>query len=243
MLLDTSTYVSLRCPLRRPYLQRVPRESTPPRGKKPGRKDAPGSRDLAKQQTRDALLSAALELFAEEGLDAPSLDAICERAGYTRGAFYIHFADRDALLVAVMEKVGEAFLVTVFRELGPAPEATPGRASVLATVVERFVAASASGKYPLMPAGGIRPHQLLDACARSPALRERYRMLVTASIEQVAEFARIDQAAGHLSAASDPKQIGTMLLAIVIGAQTMFELGVPIDPAALARTALAAVGA
>ncbi len=54
----------------------------------------PVSRDETKQRTRDALIQAGLELFTEQGLDVPSLDAICDRAGFTRGAFYVHFADR-----------------------------------------------------------------------------------------------------------------------------------------------------
>jgi hypothetical protein len=87
----------------------------------------------------------------------------------------------------------------------------------------------------------VRPHQLLDACARSVIVRERYRALVEASIEHVAQLALVDLAAGVLKADVDPKQVGTMLLATVIGAQTMAELGVPIDPAALARTVIAAL--
>jgi len=93
------------------------------------------------------------------------------------------------------------------------------------------------------PARGpqVRPHQLLDACARSAIVRDRYRSLVEASIEQVANLTRVDQAAGALRPSLDPKLVGTMLLATVIGAQTMAELGVPIDPAALTRTVLGAL--
>ncbi|MBM4360960.1 MAG: TetR family transcriptional regulator, partial [Deltaproteobacteria bacterium] len=53
------------------------------------------SRAEASQETRDALIEAGMAAFASEGLDAPSLDSICERAGYTRGAFYVHFKDRN----------------------------------------------------------------------------------------------------------------------------------------------------
>ena len=52
----------------------------------------------AKQETREALLQAAMAEFAEKGLDLPSLDAICARAGFTRGAFYVHFRDREELV-------------------------------------------------------------------------------------------------------------------------------------------------
>jgi TetR/AcrR family transcriptional repressor of nem operon len=227
---------------------------------KAAKKDAPRAprdRDRSKQETKDALVAAALALFAEEGLDAPSLDAICDRAGYTRGAFYVHFEDRDALLVAVMEKVGEAFLASVFAlaessattTTPNAPRLATETTSVLAEAAHRFVSAIDAGTYPLLPprtqsararAGPqVRPHQLLQACARSPIVRERYKALVEASIEHVAFLAQSDQKNGTIREQLDPKQVGTMLLAIVIGSQTMAELGVPIDPAALARAAIA----
>ena len=39
------------------------------------------SRAEVKEQTREALIDAAAALFGREGLDGPSLDAICARAG------------------------------------------------------------------------------------------------------------------------------------------------------------------
>ena len=38
-----------------------------------------------REATRQKLLDAAALVFAEEGLDAASVEAICERAGFTRG--------------------------------------------------------------------------------------------------------------------------------------------------------------
>ncbi|HEY8429253.1 MAG TPA: TetR family transcriptional regulator, partial [Sandaracinaceae bacterium] len=61
-------------------------------------------------RTREALVAAAMELFAEQGLTGPSLDAICAKAGFTRGAFYVHFATRDDLIAAVVEKAMGGFI-------------------------------------------------------------------------------------------------------------------------------------
>lgn len=192
------------------------------------------------QETREALVLAALEAFAEEGLDAPSLDSICARAGYTRGAFYVHFPDRDALLVAVMDRIGASFLESVF-SMGTSADGG-ARTSMLAEAAQRFLRAVAEGRYPLMspqatstPRAGpqIRPHQLLDACARSTVVRDRYRALVEASVEHVAALTRADQSRGMVRSDVEPSAIGAVLLATVIGAQTMAELGVAIDPVAI----------
>jgi TetR/AcrR family transcriptional repressor of nem operon len=222
----------------------------------PAKKRVPVRRDEQKQHSREALVRAALELFAEEGLDRPSLDAICERAGYTRGAFYVHFRDREDLLVAVMDHVGQAFLASVFDEQARAGE--PRRGHLLGDTAARFVDAVRSGRYPLMrgdagasrharpgkaagsskaaPAPAIRPHQLLDACARSEVVRARYRDLVETSAAGVAALAAEDQRAGTIRADVDAKAMGQMALALIVGAQSLTEIGVALDPASLAES-------
>src|SRR5262245_30280258 len=71
------------------------------------------SRAETKEATRQALLVAGLAELVEHGLDVPSLDAICARAGYTRGAFYVHFKDREDFFVAVMDWALSGILATV----------------------------------------------------------------------------------------------------------------------------------
>lgn len=61
--------------------------------------DAPLSR--RRQRTRERLLDAAFDLFADDGVDATSIEAVCERAGFTRGAFYSNFASKHELLLAL----------------------------------------------------------------------------------------------------------------------------------------------
>jgi AcrR family transcriptional regulator len=56
-------------------------------------------------ETRDALLTAARELFGEQGYAATSTEEIVERAGVTKGALYHHFSDKVALFKAVFEQV------------------------------------------------------------------------------------------------------------------------------------------
>jgi AcrR family transcriptional regulator len=182
-------------------------------------------------KTREALIAAGMALFAEQGLDAPSLDAICERAGFTRGAFYVHFQDRDDLLVAVMDRVGAAYLDAVL------PAAVGGGEPVgFEEIVRRFVVSVQTGIYPLLGGpGGVRPHQLVDACVRNPTIRARYVALVHTSIERLALAVGDGQARARVRADVDAEQIATLLLAGIIGGQTMLELGVPIDLVDAAR--------
>ncbi len=58
-----------------------------------------------REATRQKLLDAAAQVFAEEGLDAASVEAICERAGFTRGAFYSNFETKDELFLELAGRV------------------------------------------------------------------------------------------------------------------------------------------
>jgi TetR/AcrR family transcriptional repressor of nem operon len=205
----------------------MPRTPRMPRAK---RTERPKRAAHDKEATRDALIAAGMELFAKHGLDGPSLDDICAHAGFTRGAFYVHFEDSDAFLVAVMDRVGSQLLDELL--------VAGGGADGLVGAMQRFVAASASGKYPLMPAGGIRPHQLLDACARSKPLRERYLGLVEMSMGRIGDLVSQGQKDGLVRADLDAARTAHMVVALVVGLQTLADLGVPLALAPLAQDVL-----
>lgn len=59
------------------------------------------------QRNLDALLRAALEVFAAEGVDAP-VRTIAERAGVGIGTVYRHFPNRSDLIVAVFRREVDA---------------------------------------------------------------------------------------------------------------------------------------
>ncbi|MFD5831695.1 ScbR family autoregulator-binding transcription factor [Lentzea sp. NPDC060358] len=57
--------------------------------------------------TREAILQAAAEEFDRLGYDRTSLTAVLARAGLTKGAFYFHFASKEAVASALIERQGE----------------------------------------------------------------------------------------------------------------------------------------
>jgi AcrR family transcriptional regulator len=59
------------------------------------------------RRNRESVLDAASELFAERG-DAVQMDEIAERAGLGVGTLYRHFADKQALLAAIIGRRFEA---------------------------------------------------------------------------------------------------------------------------------------
>jgi AcrR family transcriptional regulator len=186
-----------------------------------------GPRDLAKRETRVALLEAGLSEFAERGLDAPSLDGICARAGYTRGAFYVHFRDRDAFVVAVTEHELGRLLDAVI--------ATGDQAHDLERSIERFIAAVARMAEALGsrrhsgPLGGLQFHRLIEACARSPKIRARVVGLLQEAVGRLSQAAAAGQSVGAVRRDVDPRQLAVVLVVEAMGLLAGMEIGLPID--------------
>ena len=64
-------------------------------------------------ETRKRLLTAAYQVFAEEGFGRASVERVCERAGYTRGAFYSNFTSLDELFLAMWEQRSAAMIAGI----------------------------------------------------------------------------------------------------------------------------------
>jgi AcrR family transcriptional regulator len=72
----------------------------------------------SRENTRQRLMDAAMEVFAEVGLDAASVEAICDRAGFTRGAFYSNFDTKDELFLQLAARVASDRVSAVQGRIG-----------------------------------------------------------------------------------------------------------------------------
>jgi len=52
---------------------------------------------------KQMILDAAVELFAEKGIEATSVQQITEKCGISKGAFYLHFKSKEQLIVAILD--------------------------------------------------------------------------------------------------------------------------------------------
>ncbi len=68
------------------------------------------------------IMLAALQLFAENGVDATPTSKIAKTAGVSEGLIFRHFSNKDGLLNAILEYGGErvlAFYETIAQEQDP----------------------------------------------------------------------------------------------------------------------------
>jgi AcrR family transcriptional regulator len=83
-------------------------------------------------ETRQAILAAAREVFVNDGYDGASIRKVAQAAGYTHGTIYLHFRDKDDLLSQLSE---EQFRVLLER-LRALPRSLDARARVAAALRE-----------------------------------------------------------------------------------------------------------
>ncbi|HEX6546584.1 MAG TPA: TetR/AcrR family transcriptional regulator, partial [Bryobacteraceae bacterium] len=63
---------------------------------------------MARQRSSRAheqVIEAAIQLFAERGIDRTSMDAIAEASGVSKATIYKHWADKEALVLEVMVRI------------------------------------------------------------------------------------------------------------------------------------------
>jgi AcrR family transcriptional regulator len=79
-----------------------------------------------RELTRTALIEAAAQVFARRGFYGASLDEIAETAGFTRGAIYKNFVDKEGLFLATLDHHNQRNLAAFsewFEEHPPDPAA------------------------------------------------------------------------------------------------------------------------
>ena len=93
------------------------------------------ARRAPRAETRKALLDAAARVFAREGLHGASAEAVSEEAGFSRGALYSNFKNKEDLFLALYEERSERrrreLREVMQRAGGPAEGLAPASANVM----------------------------------------------------------------------------------------------------------------
>ena len=138
-----------------------------------------------REATRQKLLDAAAQVFAEEGLDAASVEAICERAGFTRGAFYSNFETKDELFLELAGRVARARVDSVRQRVAQLER--EGDLEDVATdalaVVQEVLDVSGDDRLAILLMSEIRIHALRDPQLGSAYLAQDAEM--RASVAQI----------------------------------------------------------
>lgn len=88
------------------------------------------------QQTRAAILDAALNLASQMGIEGLSIGALAEVTGMSKSGVFAHFGSREELQISVIREYHERFENEVFRPAIQEPRGLPR----LKALFERWVA-------------------------------------------------------------------------------------------------------
>jgi AcrR family transcriptional regulator len=162
------------------------------------------------RDAREALLDAAIALFAERGVAATTAGDIAARAGVTPAMIHYYFRGREKLLDAVVDERMSRFVAHVFA----APAARPAPVlTLLPGLVARIF--EAARLMPWMPPIWIR-----EIAAEGGVLRERaLKHLPAAAIGGVGDMLAAAQRRGEIAPGIEPRVVFVSIMGL-----TMFAL-------------------
>jgi TetR/AcrR family transcriptional regulator, mexJK operon transcriptional repressor len=174
------------------------------------------------ERKRADIARAALTLFARDGYERTSVDAIAAEAGVSKRTVYSHYGDKESLFLLVIadmyEQMRERFAEIMGRMTG---EVTDAEKSLIATIREAVAEVSHS------PERALLLRLVIAEMPHMPALLELWRNrgitpILTGLVTRLAAAGLLsaddpEQAAGHLSALTfgqinSRSMMGTILL-------------------------------
>jgi AcrR family transcriptional regulator len=169
------------------------------------------ARTARSELTRTAIVGAALDLAAQEGLEAITLQAVAGRVGLSKSGVFSRVGSREALQKAVIEEFGRRFLAEVFVPAMQAPKGLPR----LQQIAERWIRRTHDVD---AQRGCIYMAGAFELDDRAGPLRDflhgqvvSWRAALRRTVLQAVD-------AGHLRPDTDAEQLVSELSALILGA-------------------------
>jgi AcrR family transcriptional regulator len=86
---------------------------------------SPRSKEVAERmrgRTREAIISASLELFAKRGYSATTTEEIARKARISKGLVFAHFSTKQDILFAILDEEIQRYLPEFFEDDDPRPD-------------------------------------------------------------------------------------------------------------------------
>jgi AcrR family transcriptional regulator len=162
----------------------------------------------------------------------PSVQAICKRAGYGRATFYEHFANRNAVLEAVITRIAGDLSHEAVKGVGVEPRGDFG------AMIASFVARVGKKTRPT----NKQPWKLkktLDLCGRNTIVRRRHAQLLDELRTTLTRELTLGQKNGRVRSDIDARALANLLVALSFGSAVLVELEAVVDPTSTAAALIA----
>lgn len=159
------------------------------------------------EETRRRILDVAGRSFAEYGYQGTSFSHLVAATGLTKGAFYFHFASKEALALAAFAHAQERWVTAVVRRL-PIDSPAADRLRSLLRAAVRF--------YKEDPAGRCVFRLCLEL-GEDPRLRPTLAPHLALWEDLVESLVRLAQEQGDYRADLDPRVVARVAVAAFVG--------------------------
>jgi len=160
----------------------------------------------AKDERREAFLMAALNEFFERGFASARMDDIARRVGLSKGTLYLYFDSKEALFIALIEKITLPNVDLIEKFTAAAPSATEGIHSLMAFVPHVI-------RETPMPR--VAKVLIADSGAFPDVVQSYRRQVVDRVLAAIADLLERGHAAGEL-AVDDPQLTARLVVAPII---------------------------
>jgi len=167
-----------------------------------------------REEAEEALLNAAAQLFAEQGIPQTSLAAICDHAGYSHGLVNHHFGSKQGLLRVLAARCQASFTASL-----PIKKDQSGLQSVI-SLAESYLDAFAS------PEPMTRCFVVMWGAAFVQQAEISFAPADERARAAISNWVEMGQADGSISHAVDAEAFAGTLLAMVrgLGAQLLTSI-------------------
>ncbi len=184
------------------------------------------------EESRAAILKAAIKEFAEHGIAGARTDAIAQSAHVNKALLYYYFKDKEAIYEAVLERVFSGLRDTVVPTLeGDAPP----RQKVLNYLGAYFDYISANPRFPRV----VQGEWIRTGTERTPQMQRIAKEYFRPIYQKLGEVLRQGIAAGEFRAV-DPMHFIPSMVAIIVfyfSAAPIIKSLMKVDPLAPERIA------
>lgn len=188
---------------------------------------------IKREATYAKLIQAGVEVFCEKGYSGASIDDIVMRAGYTKGAFYVHFESKEHFfleLLQVRKEENDQFFASIAQMIQPGVTL----AEVSLGVATSFL--SHLEKYPEWPLVYVDFYNLAK---NNETILKIYRDFYQERIEDIASFLTILKNKQLLPADIEIIEKAKCLYAYIDGCMLHYNLYQElIDPKVMSNTFL-----
>ena len=159
-------------------------------------------------RSRAALLEATARALSRSGYGRLRLDDVAAEAGYTRGALYHHFPDKDALVLATVDWVHETWQEEVGRTFD----------EDLAPVDALVALARRHAVYCRREVAGVMAALRVEFGAREHAIGDAVRAVMVDLVERVQALIETGRDQGAIPSGPSSRTLAGAVLAAIEGA-------------------------